>query len=379
MKYFLFLATIFLLTNCSSDKKQQESLKNQIQKQDWGKLPDGRQVSLYTLKNKNGMELKISDYGGIITHWTAPDRSGKYEDITLGYDSLDGYLKETPYFGALIGRYGNRIAKGKFSLEDKDYTLATNNGANTLHGGKQGFDKVLWSATVLEDRNGLELKYLSKDGEEGYPGNLNVTVRYVLEEDNTLHIEYEATTDATTVVNLTNHAYFNLTASREDILKHQVMLNCDTFLPVDAGLIPTSELRKVENSPFDFRKAKAIGQEINQTDNEQIKLGGGYDHCWIVNTKDIQDDLKLVAQVLEPTSGRLLTVKSTEPGVQFYSGNFLDGSIKGKQNTLYNKRFGFCLETQHFPDSPNQPSFPTTVLKKGEVLKSKTTYSFSVK
>ncbi|WP_259014709.1 aldose epimerase family protein [Emticicia fluvialis] len=350
-----------------------------ITKQEWGQLPDGRKVELYTLRNARGMEIKISDYGGLITHWTAPDKNGNYEDVVLGYDSLSGYLKASPFFGALVGRYGNRIAGAKFTLDGQTYNLLQNNGPNHLHGGKVGFDKVIWKTEELKDgRNGLKLNYVSKDGEEGYPGNLDAEVTYVLTDDNALEITYTATTDKPTVINLTQHSYFNLTGGKTDHLGHEVTINADRFVPVDKTLIPTGELKPVKGTVFDFTKPIAIGKGIDDTTDEQIKLGGGYDHCWVLN-QPAKDSLVLAATAYEPGSGRFMEVFTTEPGVQFYTGNFLDGSITGKNGIVYKKRQGFCFETEHFPDSPNQKSFPTVVLRPGETYKTTTIYKFSGK
>jgi aldose 1-epimerase len=299
------------------------------------------------------------------------------EDVVLGYDKLDDYIKDTPYFGALIGRYGNRIAKGKFTLDGKEYTLAVNNGPNALHGGLKGFDKVVWEPKILATPNGpsLELTYVSKDGEEGYPGTLSVKAVYTLTDDNALKLEYTATTDKDTVVNLTHHSYFNL-AGKGDILNHEVMMPADKFTPVDSTLIPTGELKPVDGTPFDFRTPTAIGARIKQ-DDEQLKFGGGYDHNWVINKP--MGQLGLMARVYEPTTGRVMEVWSTEPGLQFYSGNFLDGKNTGKGGWVYQFRNGFCMEPQHYPDSPNQPNFPSVVLKPGQVYQNTILYKFSVK
>ena len=352
------------------------SPKAGIEKSVFGKLPDGQTADLYTLRNEKGMTVKITNFGGIIVSWTAPDKNGHYDDITLGCDSLSGYLKGTPYFGALIGRYGNRIAKGKFSLDDTEYTLATNNIGNHLHGGIRGFDKVLWTATPVNGHEpALKLRYASPDGEEGYPGNLQVEVVYTLRKDNSLQIGYTATTDKKTVCNLTNHAYFNLAgAGKGDILGHELMLNADRFLPVDSTLIPTGELRPVTGTVFDFSQPVAIGARINEKTDAQIVAGGGYDHCWVL--KDGDKGLKLAAVLSEPVSGRKMEVYTTEPAIQFYSGNFLDGTVTGKGGISYAHRTGLCLETEHYPDSPNKPEFPTTELKPGETLRSTTVYKF---
>ncbi|HXG64998.1 MAG TPA: aldose epimerase family protein [Blastocatellia bacterium] len=350
-----------------------------IQKQAFGKTPDGTPVELYTLTNARGAEAKIMTYGGIVVSLRVPDRNGKLDDVVLGYDTLDGYVKNNPYFGALIGRYGNRIARGKFTLDGRQYTLAQNNGENHLHGGVKGFDKVVWNASEIRDKNGVGLKltYLSKDGEEGYPGNLSVTVIYTLTNNNELRIDYAATTDKKTVVNLTHHSYFNLAGQGAgDVLGHELMLNADKFTPVDKGLIPTGELRSVRGTPMDFTKPTPIGARIEQQD-EQINFGGGYDHNWVLNKSG--NSPTLAARVYEPTTGRVMEVYTTEPGIQFYSGNFLDGSITGKGGKVYQKRYGFCLEAQHFPDSPNKPNFPSTVLSPGQKYTQTTIYKFSAK
>ena len=350
-----------------------------IEKTVFGTLPDGSSADIFTLRNANGMEVQITNYGGTITNLQAPDKNGKFANVTLACDSLSGYLKGVPYFGALIGRYGNRIAKGKFTLEGKEYTLAQNNGVNALHGGTKGFDKVLWTATPVDgEEPQLKLNYTSADGEEGYPGKLEVEVIYTLQKNNALKIDYKATTDKPTVVNLTNHTYFNLTGdANKDVLGHEVTLQADKFLPVDESLIPTGELKAVAGTPFDFTKAYTIGERINDAKDVQIKYGKGYDHCWVFT--EAGNELKKVASVYEPTTGRVLEVSTTEPAIQFYSGNFLDGTVIGKGGIPAKFRTGFCLETQHYPDSPNQPKFPTTVLKPGETYQSTTVYSFSVK
>ena len=347
-------------------------------KTSWGKTPDGEEVDLYTLTNKNGVEAAISTYGGAVVSLKVPDRNGKLADAVLGYDSLDGYVNDKSYFGAIIGRYGNRIGHARFTLDGKTYTLAKNNGENSLHGGIKGFNKAVWTAkeTPSPDGQALELTYLSKDGEEGFPGNLHVRVIYTLTDSNELKIGYSATTDKKTVVNLTNHSYFNLAgAGSGDILGHILMIEADKFTPVDSGLIPTGELRDVAGTPFDFRKPTAIGARIN-ADDEQIKLGGGYDHNFVLR-RNPGDPISLAARVMEPKTGRVLEVWTDQPGVQFYTGNFLDGSAKGKGGLAYTKRSAFCLETQHFPDSPNQPKFPSVVLSPGERYHTTTIYKFS--
>ncbi len=373
---------------CKSDKKTEVSeevpaveASTSSENSVFGKLEDGTEIDQFTLKNNDGMEVSIITYGGRITTLKAPDKNGNYEDVVIGFDSLSQYTKSNPYFGALIGRYGNRIANGEFKLDNETYKLPKNNGANSLHGGELGFDKVVWTAEEMpaEDHStSLKLTYTSKDMEEGYPGNLKTTVIYTLTDDNALEVAYEATTDKKTVVNLTQHSYFNLSGDfNEPILDHEVMINADEFLPVDETLIPTGELRKVAGTPFDFREPKTVGQEIN-ADNDQIKKGGGYDHCWVLNDPDAGE--RLAATAYDPKSGRFLEVYTDEPGIQFYTGNFLDGSLPQKgENGTYAKRTGFCLETQHYPDSPNQEEFPTTILNPGETYNSTTTFKFLVK
>ena len=346
---------------------------------EFGNMPDSTIVEQYKLTNKNGVEVDIITYGGRITSLKVPNKKGNIENVVLGFDNLEDYLKENPFFGALIGRYGNRIANGNFTLEGNEYTLATNNGENHLHGGLVGFDSVVWEAEPIErtDNSALKLTYLSKDGEEGYPGNLKVTVIYTLSNDNALEVSYKATTDKATVVNLTQHAYFNLTGDfSKDILNHDLVLNADAFLPVDNRLIPTGEIRNVKGTPFDFTSIKKIGKEI-EVDNEQLKLGGGYDHCWVLNGE--KGNMRFVASAHDEISGRFMEVFSEEPGMQLYTGNFLDGSLPIPNGGTYKKRTGFCLETQHYPDSPNQKKFPTTTLKPGETYSTKTTYKFSTK
>ncbi len=344
-----------------------------VKRADFGKAPDGAAISVYTLTNKNGLEARIITYGGTMVSLKTPDRNGKLADVVLGFDTVDGYVKTTSYFGALIGRYGNRIGGAQFKLGGVEYKLPKNDGQNSLHGGSPGFDKRVWTARELPD-GGLELTYLSKDGENGYPGNLRAVVAYHLTDANELRIDYSATTDKPTVVNLTNHSYFNLKgAGSGDILGHLLTLNASRFTPVDSGLIPTGELRSVAGTPFDFRKPVAIGARIGQND-EQLKLGKGYDHNFVLDRSGA--GLALAARVEEPGSGRVMEVLTTEPGIQFYSGNFLDGSAKGKGGVAYAYRSGFCLETQHYPDSPNKPAFPSTELKPGQKYQSTTVYRF---
>lgn len=360
-------------------KKNNSGKVNKVEKMVFGALLDGSKADLFTLRNTNGMEVQITNYGGIITNLTAPDKKGKYANVILACDSLKGYLKGVPYFGALIGRFGNRIAKGTFNLEGQTYTLAQNNRPNALHGGRKGFDKVLWTSTPIDAAEPqLKLNYISADGEEGYPGKLSVEVIYTLQKDNSLKIDYKANTDKTTVVNLTNHTYFNLTGdASKDILDHELTLVADKLVPVDRTLIPTGELTPVAGTPFDFLKPHKVGERINDANDAQIKYGKGYDHCWVFT--DTSNQLKNVASVYEATTGRVMEVFTTEPAIQFYSGNFLDGSAIVKRGIPAKFRTGFCVETQHYPDSPNKPNFPTTVLKPNETYRTTTIYKFSVK
>ena len=346
-----------------------------ISKAPFGKTPDGIPVEIYTLRNRNGMEARIATYGGIVVSLKTPDKSGKFEDVVLGYDNLEAYIKRNPYFGALVGRYGNRIAKGKFSLNGKKYSLSINNGVNHLHGGVKGFDKVVWEAQPTEAANGpaLQLHYLSKDGEEGYPGNLSVTATYTLTQDNALRLDFEATTDKHTICNLTHHSYFNLHGGGE-VLDYLVQINAEKFTPVDATQIPTGELRPVAGTPLDFRKPTSIGARIYSHD-EQLKFAHGYDHNWVFDKPP--GHLGLAARVVDKVSGRCLEVWTTEPGMQFYAGNFLDGTITGKGRRAYHRRHAFCMEPQHFPDSPNHPHFPSVELKPGELYKNTIIYKFS--
>lgn len=342
----------------------------------FGTAPDGKAVELITLTNAHGVELRAMTYGAIIVSLKVPDRAGELGDVVLGYDSLAGYVKSSPYFGAVVGRYGNRIARGKFTLDGTDYTLAVNNGPNALHGGLKGFDKVVWSADTMRTPEGVGIRfsYVSKDGEEGYPGTLTTTVTYTLTDANEVHIAYEATTDKATPLNLTQHSYFNL-AGQGDVLSHVLTVNANRYTPVDSTLIPTGELAPVAGTPFDFTTPHAIGERIS-IDHQQLKFGGGYDHNFVLTRADT--GLALAAVLKEPTSGRVLEVRTTEPGVQFYSGNFLDGTLTGKGGVVYAHRNGLCLETQHFPDSPNQEVFPNTILRPGQTYRSRTVWRFGV-
>jgi aldose 1-epimerase len=378
MKRFVLLTTLVAWTLASWCVAAE--VKSTMKREPFGKLSDGREVDLYTLTNKKGMEVAITNFGGIVVSLKVPDRAGKLEDVVLGYDTLDGYLTNKAFFGATIGRYGNRIGHATFTLDGKTYTLPKNDGDNTLHGGLEGFNKRLWAARDVSGQRGpaLQLTYLSKDGEEGFPGDLTTKVVFTLTERNEFVIEYSATTDKDTVVNLTNHSYFNLAGQGNgDILGHILKIQGDKITAVDAALIPTGELRRVAGTPFDFTKPTAIGERINE-DDPQIKIGKGYDHNWILASGGSATPVP-VAEAYEPTSGRSLQVLSTEPGVQFYSGNFLDGTIQGKGGKIYKHRYGLCLETQHFPDSPNHPTFPSTELKPGHTYATTTIFKFSTR
>jgi len=371
----IILLTCLIIVSCGQENESTSQQKEpMIDREVFGQTQDGQEVDLYTLRNAEGMEVKVITLGGIITSWTAPDRQGNYKDVVLGFNELEPYLGEHPYFGALIGRFGNRIAKGKMEIDGEAYELATNNDLNHLHGGPTGFHTRVWeviSTTTLNNGNiELKLKYISADMEEGYPGELTCLVTYTLTSDNSLHIDYEATTDKTTVVNLTQHTYFNLSGANNPILDHKLMIDAEQYLPVDETLIPTGEFASVEETPFDFTSPKTIGEEINDG-HPQLAIGGGYDHCWVFEKVDT---VRLVASAYHPESGRKLIVYTDEPGIQFYSGNFLDGTLPSKDNGVYNKRSGFCLETQHFPDSPNQDAFPSVILSPGETYTSHTRY-----
>ncbi len=352
--------------------KDKGKMELKIESEKYGEMPDGREVTLFTLTNANGMKVKLTNYGAITVAVETPDKKGEIADVTLGYETLDDWLGSKDYFGATVGRYANRIAKGKFTLEGETYELATNNGPNHLHGGEKGFDKVLWDAEEVktEDSVGVKFTYLSEDGEEGYPGNLKVTATYTLNNDNEFTDVFTASTDKPTVVNLTNHTYWNLgTPAAGDVLDHVLMLNADHYTPVDETLIPTGEIKPVEGTPFDFAEPTAIGARID-------KVEGGYDHNFCLNNQSGQ--MILAARVKDPDTGRVMEIHTDQPGIQFYSGNFLDGSVTGKNDIAYKKHYGFCLETQHYPDSPNQEKFPSTVLRPGETYRHKTIHKFTV-
>jgi aldose 1-epimerase len=372
IRLIIFVLTATILVSCIENKRNQDKKSNDsmsITKEPFGTY-ENKDVFLYTLKNSKGITIKITNYGCVVTSILAPDKNGNFDNIILGYDNLDGYLKDTPYFGAIVGRYANRIAKGRFNLEGKEYNLAVNNGPNHLHGGIKGFDKVIWDAEEIrsEKEVGLKLHYLSKDGEEGYPGNLSIFLTYLLSEENEFKIEYSATTDKATPINLSHHSYFNLAGTTgRDILEQVLFIDAHKYTVVDETLIPTGELRDVSGA-MDFRKPMPVGSRIDQ-------VAGGYDHNYVLNNKGI---FAKVAELSDSVSGRKMEVFTDEPGLQFYSGNFLDGSITGHRGMVYKKHFGLCLETQHFPDSPNHPEFPNTILRPGEEYKQKTVYSFGV-
>ena len=369
---------ILAFSSCDLKRKSNETMESSITKTEFGNLENGEQVHLFTLTNSNGVQVKISNYGGIITAITIPDREGEFNNVVLGFDNLEDYKKFHPYFGAIVGRYANRIADGKFTLNGETYSLAKNNGENALHGGLVGFDKQLWMAEEFENEigRGIELEYMSVDGAEGYPGNLECKVIYTLTDDNELKIDYLATTDQPTVINLTNHSYFNLKdGGQSKIFDHELTLKSDRITPTDDESIPTGEYMDVEGTPFDFRKAKRIGDSID-SDHQQIKFGMGYDHNYVLNN---DKELALIASVMEPTTGRLMEVYTTEPGVQLYTGNFLGTAPEGSVPPKFEYRTGFCLETQHYPDSPNRPEFPSVVLNPGEVYASTTIYKFLIK
>ncbi len=367
---FFMAISIAACNSNNENQKEENNMTNTTQagitKKDWGTV-DGKNVSLFTLINDKGTEVTITNYGGIVTSFITPEKSGKKSSIVIGFDSLAPYLQKPPYFGALVGRYGNRIGDAKFSLNGTTYQLAANNGKNHLHGGLKGFDKVVWDASVASDSiPSLSLHYISKDGEEGYPGNLDIRVNYTLTNDDELKIEYSAKTDKPTPVNLTNHSYFNLTGDVSNtILDHTLMIDADNYTPVDSTLIPTGEIKSVKGTPFDFTSPKKIGKDIDQ-------VKGGYDHNFVLNKKD--SSLQKIVEVSDSTSGRTMEVYTTQPGVQFYTGNFLDGSIENHDGKPIKQHTAFCLETQHFPDSPNKPNFPTTILQPGDTYHSVTVY-----
>src|SRR6266545_69216 len=370
------IALFSIAAACARPKS--EVMRARITREAFGTTTDGKSVDAFTLTNAKGLELRAITYGATIIALRVPDRQGHLDDIVLGYPTLAGYLEKSPYFGAIVGRYGNRIARGRFTLDGATYGLATNDGPNHLHGGVRGFDKVVWSASPSETETSaaVALSYTSPAGEEGYPGTLAVRVTYTLTDENELRLDYLATTDRATPVNLTQHSYFNLAgAGSGDILRHVLTIAADRYTPVDATLIPTGEIASVAGTPFDFRTPTAIGARIGQQDI-QLERGRGYDHNWVLTRAG--DSLALAARVTEPTSGRTLDVLTTEPGMQFYSGNFLDGTITGKDGRVYRHRYGFCLETQHFPDSPNHPNFPSTILRPGREYRSTTVFQFSV-
>ncbi len=358
-----------------SDALDSSSGKASVTRALFGATRDGAVVHVFTLTNVNGLEMRAMTYGGIILSLPVPDRDGRLDDIVLGYDDLEGYLTDSPYFGAIVGRYGNRIANGRFTLDGETHQLETNDGPNHLHGGLRGFDKVVWDAEPLEDDDGVGVifTHTSPDGDQGYPGSLAVRVTYMLTDRDELVVDYFATTDRATPVNLTQHTYFNLAGGRRDVLEHELTINAHQFTPVGATLIPTGVIAPVDGTPFDFRTSTAIGARIDQGD-EQLMNGGGYDHNFVLDRRG--PGLAHAARVTEPTTGRVLDVYTTEPGLQFYSGNFLDGSITGKSSRAYRHRYGFCLETQHFPDSPNQPDFPSTILQPGGEYRSRTVFAF---
>ncbi len=373
------LVTIFAFFLVVSSCNQNGDSKMKIKKEGFGKLSDGREVDILTLIHPDGSTVEITNYGAAVVSVNVPDKNGSIENVVLGFDKIENYENIRVYYGAIVGRYGNRIAKGRFTLNGVEYELPVNDGENSLHGGFNGFDRMLWSIEDFDVNTDayVKMSYLSEDGEEGYPGNMKVTVIYSYSLEHELKIDYEISTDKPTVKNVTNHAYFNLSGNvKDDILDHELMLNADKYTPVIAGLIPTGEVASVEGIPLDFRVPEKIGLRINE-DNEQLKLGLGYDHNWIIN--DADGTLKLAGTVYEPVSGRVMEIYTTEPAIQFYSGNFMDGSHAGHDGKVYKYREAMCLETQHYPDSPNHDNFPSTVLNPGEVYKSKTVYKFGIK
>ncbi|WP_341228109.1 aldose epimerase family protein [uncultured Arcticibacterium sp.] len=376
----LFFLTILMTTSCNSNSEESsnENKLASISEAVYGKLADGRETSIFTLKNAKGMEVTITNYGGKIITWTAPDRDGNYENVNLGMTKLEDYFDGASFFGTLVGRFGNRIGNAKFSLDGEEFQLVANNGVNNLHSGGFGVDKNLWDAEIVDSENPtLKLTTVSPDGAGGFPGNLSATVTYTLMPDDALKIDYKATTDKPTVVNMTNHSYFNLGGFERDVLGHEVTIHADTYLPVDKGLIPFGMPESVAGTPFDFTTSHVIGDRINDTTDTQISRGGGYDHAWVFTDKS--DEMKLGASVYEPTTGRVMEVYTTEPAVQFYTGNFLTGNLTGHKGVNYKKRWGFCLETEHYPDAPNKPDYPSTTLRPGETYETTTMYKFSAK
>jgi aldose 1-epimerase len=370
----LSVLLVYSVVLCQPTKKE----KPVVEKNVFGKLADGKEVTAYTLKNAHGMQAKIIDYGAIVVSLTAPDKNGTYEDVVLGYDNIEGYVADRGYFGSIVGRYGNRIAKGKMTIDGKEYQLAINNPPNSLHGGAVGFSKKIWTVdgtTITKNGPAITMTLVSKDGEENYPGTVTLKVVYTLTNNDELSIVYTGTTDKTTVLNPTNHSYFNLSGDMNNtILDHEVMIAADKTTPVNRGLIPLGNFADVAGTPMDFRTAKKIGKDIDSV-YDQLKIAGGYDHNWVMKKYDKK--VRLIATVYEPQSGRFMKVLSDQPGVQFYTGNFLDGRVKGKNGVQYKKRSGLCLEAQHYPDSPNEPQFPTTLLKPGEIYHQTTIYKFS--
>lgn len=382
MSKYLYLLALMALFSCRSDKDQKTNgeMESVETGKVFGNMPDGREVFEYTLTNSGGMEVKVINYGGIITSLKTPDRQGNAGNVVLGFDSLDEYLKDQSFFGALIGRYANRIERGKFSIGENNYTLSQNNGVNHLHGGKKGFHKRFWEISPEKTKRGpaLRLTYTSEHMEEGYPGNLKLTVYYILTEENDLIVEYRGETDKPTIVNMTQHAYFNLSAGQSNtILNHLLKIKAEKYLPVDTTMIPLGEPEKVEGTPFDFNNSTPVGERI-EAEHPQIKIGMGYDHCWVLK-EEYNDTLQEVIEVYDPLSGRVMTIKTTEPGVQFYSGNFLDGSIVGQDNQKYTHRYALCLETGRYPNTPNKPSYPSATLMPGETYTSTTVFSFDTR
>jgi len=375
----LIVSAVALCTTGTLSGKTKGKAGSMIKKELFGKLADGSEAYLYTLKNASGMTVQITNYGATVVSIVVPDRNGKLADVALGYDSPGSYTDGTAYFGAIAGRYANRIAKGRFTLDGKTYQLTLNDGPNTLHGGKIGFNKVLWTAEPLETSKGeaLKLTYVSKDGEEGFPGTVTITVTYTVTKDNSLRIDYKGTTDKTTVLNVCNHSYFNLTGDpTKTILDHELMINAEKYTPVDSTLIPTGELASVAGTPFDFRKLTPVGSRIND-DNAQLKICKGYDLNWVLN--DYNKKVRKAAELYDPSTGRVLDILTDQPGIQFYTGNFLNGTDVGKGGIKYQFRTGLALETQHYPDSPNEPKFPSVTLKPGQTYSTTTIYKFSVK